>query len=85
MGFLGKVLKVISMIPSILVGIENLFGAKSGAQKQSTAIEFVGTAIGFAEGIAAKDIMDQEKFQAGLKKVIDGTVEMLNASVWYKK
>jgi len=36
------------------------------------------------EAIATKDIVDNGKFQEGLSKVIDGTVQCLNASVWAK-
>jgi len=33
------------------------------------------------ESIASRDIADEEKFKEGLAKVIDGTVECLNASI----
>jgi hypothetical protein len=36
------------------------------------------------EAIAAKDIVDNDKFSQGLAKVIDGTVDCLNASIWAK-
>jgi hypothetical protein len=36
------------------------------------------------EAVTAKDIIDNGKFQEGLSKVIDGTVECLNASIWAK-
>jgi hypothetical protein len=38
-----------------------------------------------AEAVTAKDIIDNGKFQEGLSKVIDGTVECLNASIWARK
>jgi hypothetical protein len=79
------ILKVLGYLPALLTGIEGLFGPKSGAQKQSTAISLVGLMFAGIEGISGKDIVDNDKFQEGLKKVIDGTVECLNASVWQKK
>lgn len=82
---LSALLKIVGFIPSILVGIEGLFGSKTGAQKQATAISLIGTLFAGAEGIAGKDIVDNNAFQEGLKQVIEGVVKMLNASVWHKK
>jgi hypothetical protein len=36
------------------------------------------------EAIAARDIVSEDDFKAGLSKVIDGTVQCLNASSWSK-
>ena len=36
------------------------------------------------EAIAARDIVSEDDFKAGLSKVIDGTVQCLNASSWAK-
>jgi hypothetical protein len=82
---LGGLLKVLGYLPALLTGIEGLFGSKSGQQKQSSALALVSLMLGGIEGVTNKDIVDNDKFQEGLKKVIDGTVECLNASVWYKK
>ena len=41
-------------------------------------------ALSMGEAIATKDIVDNDKFQDGLGKVIDGTVQCLNASIWAK-
>ena len=40
--------------------------------------------VGTTSPIASRDIADEEKFKEGLAKVIDGTVECLNASIWAK-
>ena len=37
-----------------------------------------------SDAIANRQIVDDGKFKEGLGKIIDGTVECLNASVWYK-
>lgn len=84
MGFLAKLLKVIGYLPAILVGIEGLFGPKTGEQKRGAAVSLVGVVLGFAEGISNKDIVDNAEFQEGLTEAINGTVKMLNASVWHK-
>ncbi len=38
----------------------------------------------FIDAIAARQIVDDVKFKDGISKVIDGTVECLNASIWAK-
>jgi hypothetical protein len=38
-----------------------------------------------AEAIANREIVDEVKFKDGLGKIVDGTVECLNASIWAKK
>jgi len=85
MGFLGKLFKVITMLPSIILGVENLMTGLKGDQKQATVIEFAGFSLNLAEAISSKDIVDNDKFQEGLKQANDGIVKMLNASIWYKR
>ncbi len=73
---------VIADGPTLCHISEGVFGKKSGANKKAAALSFVQTAIGATNAIAEKDIMDGNKFQDGLSKVIDGVVQCLNASVW---
>lgn len=65
-------------------GVEGLFGGHSGQQKKESAISFVSAALQMTEAIAARDIVNEDDFKAGLSKVIDGTVQCLNASSWAK-
>ncbi len=37
------------------------------------------------EAISSREIVDEAKFRDGLSKVIDGTVQCLNASTWAKQ
>ena len=62
--------------------VEGLFGNRSGREKKDSAISFVTTALQLSESVANREIVDEEKFKEGLSKVIDGTVECLNASSW---
>ena len=84
MGFLGVLLKVVAFIPSLVTGAESIFGPKQGDTKRNSIIGMIMTILTVSEGISGKDIVDQEKFDSGLRKVIDGVVEMLNASTWHK-
>jgi flagellar biosynthesis protein FliR len=64
---------------------EGIFGAKSGATKKAAALSFVNTAVSATDSLTGKNIVDPNKFQDGLGKVIDGVVACLNASVWANK
>jgi len=43
-----------------------------------------GSALATVDAVAAREIVDPEKFKDGVSKIIDGTVECLNASTWAK-
>ena len=45
----------------------------------------MGSALSIAEAVTARDIVNEGQFKEGLGKIIDGTVECLNASLWAKK
>ena len=84
MNFLAKLLRGVAFIPAVVHGIEALFGGKSGNDKKEAALSFVGSALGIAEAITSRDIVDDAKFREGLGKIIDGVVQCLNASAWAK-
>ncbi len=82
MNFLQKLLQGIAFVPAVVSSIEGLFGNHSGAEKKESAISFVGAALQLSEAVANREIVDEAKFKLGLSKVIDGTVDCLNASSW---
>ncbi len=84
MNFLKLFLRGIAILPSLIQGIESVYGAKTGDQKKSAALEIVSAAVKMADAIANKTILDADAFTAGLGTVIDGVVACLNASVWSK-
>ena len=84
MPFLAKLLQGIAFIPAIVHGIEALFGHNSSSDKKDAALSFASAAIGLADAVANREVMDADKFREGLGKVIDGVVECLNASAWAK-
>jgi len=83
--FLSKLLQGIAFVPSIVHGVEGLFGKKSGSEKKAAALEVVQAAIGCTDAVASKNIVDPGKFNDSLNKVIDGVVGCLNASAWAGK
>jgi len=82
MNFLQKLLQGIAFVPAVVNSIEGLFGNRSGKEKKDSAVSFVSAALQLTEAVANREIVDEEKFKEGLSKVIDGTVECLNASSW---
>lgn len=84
MNFLATLLRGIAFIPAVVHGIEGLFGSKSGSDKKEAALSFVSAALNLTEAASAREVVDQDKFRDGLGKIIDGTVQCLNASAWAK-
>ncbi len=84
MEFLKLFLRSIALLPTLIQGVETLYGAKTGAQKREAAINIVGTALNVADAVAAKQIVDGAQFTAALGVIVDGVVACLNASIWSK-
>ena len=61
-----------------------MFGSKSGEQKKDAAMSFLQAALEVTDAVANRQIIDPEKFRGGISKIVDGTVECLNASAWIK-
>jgi hypothetical protein len=81
MDFLKLFLRGISLLPSLVQGVEVLYGAKSGAQKKDAALSIVSSSINMADAVSNKQIADSVKFTSGLNLI----VECLNASLWAKE
>lgn len=84
MNFLKLFLRGISILPSLIQGVEALYGAKSGEQKKTAALDVVSSAIKVTDAVANKTIVNADSFTSGLGMVVDGVVACLNASIWAK-
>jgi hypothetical protein len=84
MNFLNQLLRGISFVPALVSGIEGLLGGRSGAEKKNAAMSFLENALATVDAVAAREIVNPEKFREGISKIIDGTVQCLNASTWAK-
>ena len=80
MNFLNQVLRGMAFIPALVNGIEQLFASKFGSEKKDAAMSFLENALATVDAVAAREIVDPEEFRSGISKIIDGTVECLNAS-----
>ncbi len=85
MDFLSQLLRGIAFVPALVNGIEGLFGNKPGANKKDAAMSFLQNALSMTDAIAAREIVNPEKFKNGISLIIDGTVQCLNASTWCKQ
>lgn len=85
MNFLNVLLRAVGFIPSLVAGIEGMCKNKSGAEKKDAAMMFLESALNTVDAVASRDVVDAEQFRQGISKVIDGTVQCLNASTWAKK
>lgn len=84
MNFMKLFLRGIAILPSLLQGIENLYGAKTGDEKKAAALDLVSSAIKVTDAVANKTILNADGFTAGLGAIVDGVVACLNASIWAK-
>jgi hypothetical protein len=85
MDFLSQLLRGIAFVPALVNGIEGLFGNKPGSEKKDAAMSFLQNALSTIDAVAAREIIDPEKFRNGISQIIDGTVACLNASTWCKQ
>ena len=86
MDFLSQLLRGIAFVPALVNGIEGLFGDKPGSEKKDAAMSFLQNALAMTDAVAAREIVDPSKFRDRVfNKMIDGTVECLNASTWCKQ
>lgn len=84
MSFLTKLIQAIAFVPSIVTAVENFFQDHSSSEKKNAAMSFLQGALSMADAVSSKQIVDEVTFRNGLSKIVDGTVECLNASVWAK-
>jgi hypothetical protein len=84
MDFLEQLLRGIAFVPALVNGIEGLFGSRTSTEKKDAAMSFLQNALSTIDAVANREIVDPEKFRNGISKIIDGTVEALNASTWAK-
>ena len=82
--FLKMFLRGVALLPSVVQGVEALYGVKSGAQKKDAALSIVQASMNVIQAVEQGSITDAPAFVAGLGAVIDGVVACLNASVWHK-
>jgi len=85
MDFLSQLLRGIAFVPALVNGIEGLFGDKPGAEKKDAAMSFLQNALSTVDAVAAREIINPEKFKEGISMTIDGTVACLNASTWCRQ
>jgi hypothetical protein len=82
MNFLTKLLQAIAFVPGLITTIEGLFSHRSGTDKKDAVMSFLQSALSIGDTAMRREIVDQDKFKAGLSAIIDGVVQCLNASVW---
>jgi hypothetical protein len=84
MDFLSQLLRGMAFVPALVSGIEGLFANKPGTEKKDAAMLFLQNALSTVDAVAAREIINPEKFRSGISMIIDGTVQCLNASTWCK-
>lgn len=84
MNFLKLFLRGVALLPSVIQGLEALYGAKSGEQKKDAALSIVQASMNVTDAVQQKSVVDASGFTKGLGTIVDGVVACLNASLWHK-
>src|SRR5580692_9642651 len=69
---------------ALSVALATNTGDKPGSEKKDAAMSFLQNALAMTDAVATREIINPENFKNGISKIIDGTVECLNASTWCK-
>lgn len=89
MGAVAFLLKNLPTILPIAVEaiklVEKAFGRGKGVDKREAVVQLVKVAILAAEGLTAKDIVDDALFLKGVGEIIDGVVDVLNSTGQFGK
>ena len=85
MDFLKLFLRGVALLPTLIQGIETLFGEKAGLRKREAALSIASAAIRVGDAMQSKAITDADGFIGGLGQIVDGMVACLNASIWAKR
>ena len=70
MNFLSQLLRGIAFVPALVSGIESLFANKPGSEKKDAAMLFLQNALSTVDAVAAREIIDPEKFKQGISEII---------------
>lgn len=82
MSFLKVFLRGMALLPSVVQGVETLYGAKAGRRKRQAAVAILHASLSVAEAAESTAIADPAKFGEALGVIVDGVVACLNASIW---
>ena len=81
-----ELLRITASLPAIIATANDLFRTpKSGESKEAYVRNEVTKSLDISTLVTGKDIVDRKKFDRGIKKIIEGVVDVMNATVWSKK
>lgn len=73
------VLRAMVVIPSAVNAAEELHAAHTGEEKRKAALESIAASLKITDAVAGREIVDPERFTAGLGQIVDGVVACMNA------
>lgn len=80
MNILAKILQIITLVPSIVAGIETIHGnSKSGADKKTLAMQSLGLAVGVADATDPNNKATIDAVGQFAATTIDNTVALFNS------
>ncbi len=82
--FLNKFLKGLAYLPTVIMGVESVFGPKQGTTKKAQADEIVNTIMDTVNSVANGQIIDSKLFNEGKDEAIEGILKCLKATKAFK-
>jgi|TARA_R110000824_G_scaffold105785_5_gene250233 CRISPR/Cas system CSM-associated protein Csm2 small subunit len=79
MVWLKGALKLIPLILAAVQAVERM-SSKKGKDKQDEAVILVGDLVPLIEASVGRDVVDNEKVQSAIRKVIDAIVALQNVA-----
>lgn len=74
---LGKILTIAALVQSAVSSAQDKLKGKKGAEKKAAVIEVVKDAVPFLEGVAGKDLVDDEKVNDTISSLVDAEALVL--------
>lgn len=70
--------KLAPLIVGAVHAVEKLVKGAKGKEKQDAAVDLAGTMLQAIEGVASKDLLDDQKVQNAVRDAIDALVKVQN-------
>ena len=83
-GIIGLITGLLPLVSSIVQNIEMIFGRGNGPAKKDAATAAIADIINIAGTVSGQTINSSEIME-GIGKIIDGTVQVMNATGVFKK
>lgn len=76
---IGQIISIATVVPQIVKGVQGAFGHESGPVRKQHAMDAANEALALVEGVAGKDLANDDAAQALLSEAIELGVTIMKA------